>query len=213
MFIKICGITNSNDAEFAVLCGATALGFIFYPKSPRYINPEKAARIIQKLHRKIYKVGVFVDHPAEDVNVTAAGIGLTHVQLHGNEEPAYCDQMQARVIKAFRIRDNCDIEKMRGFTAPLFLLDAFSKNAYGGTGKTFDWSLALEAAKLGRPIILSGGLSPDNVSEAIKKVRPFGVDVSSGVETRPGRKNSEKVKLFIERALESFDKIKITTGE
>jgi phosphoribosylanthranilate isomerase len=207
MFIKICGITNYSDAKLAISCGATALGFIFYPQSPRYIKPQKANLIIQKLPRKIHKIGVFVDAPAEDVNVTAAGIGLTHVQLHGNENPAYCGEMQASVIKAFRIKDNTDIEKMRGFTAPLFLLDAFSKNAYGGTGKTFDWSLALEAAKLGTPIILSGGLDPENVSEAIKKVHPFGVDVSSGVEIKPGRKNPEKVKLFIERAIESFNKI------
>lgn len=213
MFIKICGITNSNDAEIAISSGATALGFIFCPKSPRYIFPEKAARIIEQLPRKIDKVGVFVDETVEDVNVIAAGVGLTHVQLHGDEDPAYCNEMQARLIKAFRIKDNSDIEKIRGFTALFFLLDAFSKTAYGGTGKTFDWSLAVDAAKLGTPIILSGGLDPENVSEAIKKVRPFGVDVSSGVETRPGRKNREKVKLFIERAVESFDKIEIATGE
>ena len=213
MFIKICGITNSDDAGYAISCGATALGFIFYPKSPRYIFPENAARIIDNLPRKIYKVGVFVDEPAEDVNVTAAGVGLTHVQLHGNEDSAYCDKMQAKIIKAFRIKNADDVANMRCFTAPLFLLDAFSEKTYGGTGKTFDWSLALEAAKLGTPIILSGGLDPDNVSKAIKKVQPFGVDVSSGVETRPGRKDPEKVKLFIERAIESFDKMKIKTGK
>jgi len=207
MFIKICGITNKDDAGFAVSCGASALGFIFYPKSPRYIQPHDAAKIIETVPEAVSKVGVFVNSPAEEVNKVAADIGLTHVQLHGDESPAYCDSMDAKVIKAFRMKDTDDLEKIFRYHNPIFLLDTFAEEAYGGTGKTFDWTLALHAARFGNPIILSGGLTPENVSGAIEKVKPFGVDVSSGVESEPGKKDRKKVGLFIERALKTFHKL------
>lgn len=207
MFIKICGITNTADARFAVSCGATALGFIFYDRSPRYITPDQVRKIIEALPQEIDKVGVFVNSPIQEVNQIAAGSGLTQVQLHGDEDPAYCRAMKLDVIKAFRIKNSQDIEGIRLFKTAFFLLDAFAEGAYGGTGKTFDRALALKAKKYGTPLILSGGLTPDNVADSVRKVTPYGVDVSSGVELEPGLKDHEKVKRFIENAIEAFAEI------
>jgi len=207
MFIKICGITNIEDAQFAVDGGATALGFIFYPKSPRYIDPREVKKIISTLSDNVAKVGVFVDSSIENVNTIAAEIGLTHVQLHGNEDADYSRAMETKVIRAFRIGQREDLDKMKSYPAQFFLLDTFVPGKYGGTGQSFDWKLAVEAKKFGTPIILSGGLTPKNVSDAVCIVEPAGVDVSSGVELEPGRKDKEKVKIFLNNAISAFQNI------
>ncbi|GMR05150.1 MAG: phosphoribosylanthranilate isomerase [Thermodesulfobacteriota bacterium] len=197
--IKVCGITNFGDAVFAADSGADALGFIFWEKSPRYIEPQKAAEIIAGLPPFLTCVGVFVDEDAEKVNAVIRVAALDAVQLHGNEPPGYCRQMSVRVIKALRIRDIKDIEQMAGYEVSAFLLDAYKKGLPGGTGETFDWDTAVAAKEFGR-IILSGGLTPDNVGDAVARVRPYGVDVSSGIEESPGKKDHAKVSAFIKEA-------------
>ena len=204
MFIKICGITNIEDAVFAVAKGANALGFVFYQKSPRYLDPRTAKKIINILPDDIAKVGVFVNSPIESVNKIAEQAGLTHVQLHGEENPGYCHAMEKKVIKAFRIRDQKDIKAMGGYPATYFLLDSYVEGKHGGTGRKFDWALALQAKKFGVPIILSGGLSPENVAYAVYTIRPEGVDVSSGVEHKPGKKDEQKVEQFLHNAVSAF---------
>jgi phosphoribosylanthranilate isomerase len=194
--IKICGITNIEDAMVAVEAGADALGFVFYEKSPRFINPVRAAEIILRLPPFIQTVGLFVDEDAEKINWTADYCGLDLVQLHGNESPEDCLEVNRRVIKAFRVQNIVSIDPLNKYQVSGYLLDAWSPDAYGGTGRTFNWELAGAARKFG-PIILAGGLSPDNVAEAIKSVNPYGVDVSSGVESAPGKKDAALVKKFI----------------
>ncbi len=198
VMVKICGITRSEDAIFASDCGADALGFVFYSNSLRYISPERAYSIIQKLPSSIEKVGVFVNETPDRINSIVESAGLTAVQLHGDELPEFAEAIKVPVIKAIRIRDKNDIKVMAQYSVYSFLLDSFTQN-YGGSGKRFDWNIAVEAKKFGR-IILSGGLTPENVAEAIRIVEPWGVDVSSGVEVKPGVKDREKVREFIKNA-------------
>lgn len=197
--VKICGITNLDDALLAVDAGADALGFVFYEKSVRCINALAAAAIIAKLPPFIQTVGLFVNEDIEKLNWTADYCGLDVVQLHGDETPEDCLEVNRRVIKAFRMQNNVSIEPLGRYQVSGFLLDAWSPDAYGGTGRTFNWELAGAARQYG-PIILAGGLSPDNVCEALQVVQPYAVDVSSGVESAPGKKDPMLVKDFIKQA-------------
>ncbi len=198
--VKICRTTNLDDALYAVACGADALGFIFYPKAASYVPPERAAEIVRGLPPFVTPAGVFVDEPFDRVAEIAGVAGLRAVQLHGDESPEYCRRFPGlRVIKAFRVGDGFDIHRLADYEVDAFHLEAYDPNLKGGTGKTFNWGIAVEAKRYGA-IILSGGLTPDNVADAVAKVQPYAVDVGNGVETAPGQKDREKVKLFIERA-------------
>ena len=196
--VKVCGITNLEDALAAVSLGAYALGFVFAP-SPRQITPDKAAEIIAQLPPFVSRVGVFVDSPLEQVQETIAIAGLSMVQLHGSEDAEYCQALSPRVIKAFRVRSDSILRELPRYKVSAYLLDSYDAALKGGTGKTFDWSIAKAASKLGC-IILSGGLNPDNVRQAIEQVEPYAVDVSSGVEVSPGKKDHDKLRAFIEAA-------------
>jgi phosphoribosylanthranilate isomerase len=193
--LKVCGITSIEDARAAIECGAEYLGFNFYPKSPRYIAPQSARAIIEQLPDEIISAGVFVNEAQpEDVIEILAASGATMAQLHGDESPGYCASVGSeRVIKALRIGDNFDARRVLDYPAAAILLDAFDPKLYGGTGKTTNWEVAREAAKLTK-VFLAGGLSPDNVVEAIRAVGPFAVDVNSGVESAPGRKDADKLR-------------------
>ena len=194
--VKICGMTQLKDAEFAVEQGADAVGFIFYKKSPRAVTMKTVKEIIAKLPPLVDTVGVFVNESADRVNKIADYCGLDLVQLHGEESPAFCRKIRRRVIKAFRVKDLQSIKQLEKYPVSGFLLDTFSDNLHGGTGKTFDWNLALPAKKIG-PVILAGGLTPRNIRQAVSQVRPYGVDVCSGVEKSPGVKDLEKVRAFL----------------
>ena len=199
--VKICGITNIEDARAAVSVGADALGFIFHPRSARYITPDAAGRIIEAMPPFVMTVGVFVDEAAERVMEIACIAGLGAVQLHGAETPEFCASIKGvRVIKAARVREVADIYALGAYDVSAFLLDAYSPDCHGGSGLTCDWTLAASAVKYNRPVILAGGLTPENVAEAVRSVRPYAVDVASGVESAPGRKDHEKVRRFIEAA-------------
>ncbi len=198
--VKICGITNVSDALTAADAGADMLGFVFDDRSPRHVSTRAAAGMVQQLPPFIVRVGVFVDAP-EDLVMRAIGdCGLNLLQFHGNETPEYCAQFGLMSLKAFRVRDADSLRALAGFATDAWLLDAYSPDKPGGTGESFDWDLALEATKIGRPIFLAGGLTPENVAEAVRKVRPYAVDVSSGVEAAPGRKDPAKVRAFIKAA-------------
>lgn len=203
MKVKICGITNVEDAEVAVRAGADALGFVMYRKSPRFVEPAVAKAIIAGLPPFVLPVGVFVNEEAERVRALMDECGFALAQLHGDESAFYCQNLGRPVLKAIRLKDRGAFLALAEFHGRAnvrgFLIDAFSDQAYGGTGKTVDWTLAQEAAR-SAPIILAGGLTPTNVAEAISYVRPYGVDVSSGVEQRPGKKSPDNVKAFIEAA-------------
>ncbi|OGF49507.1 MAG: N-(5'-phosphoribosyl)anthranilate isomerase [Candidatus Firestonebacteria bacterium RIFOXYA2_FULL_40_8] len=198
--IKICGITNLEDALFAADLGANAVGFVF-AKSPRQVKPEQVRKIIEKLPPFIAKVGVFVNEVPSHVAKIAKEAGLTSVQLHGEEIPQFCASLSPlTVIKGIRVRDESDIKMLAAYEfVSAYLLDSFVQGKKGGTGKTFDWKLALLAKKHGKPVILSGGLTPQNILEALKRVEPYGVDVSSGVESKPGKKDKKKLKDFIQK--------------
>jgi phosphoribosylanthranilate isomerase len=198
--VKICGITNIDDAVAAVDFGADAIGFVFFEKSPRYISHANAAAIIKKLPSFTTTIGVFVNEKPEQIEKI---IDLTHidaVQLHGNEPPEMCD-ISRRVIKAIRVKSLESLDPLINYKDKVsaFLLDTFTPDILGGTGQIFNWDIAIYAKQFGK-IILAGGLTPDNVAEAIRRVRPYGVDVSSGVEAKKGKKDYRKMKLFIERA-------------
>ncbi len=196
--VKICGITNLDDALAAVDLGADALGFVFAP-SPRHVAKETVQAIIEQLPPFISKVGVFVDEDEDKVNMIAKMCGLDTLQFHGNEQEDYCLKFDQSVIKAIRVKDETSIKKLGDYNGIAYLLDSYKAGKPGGTGATFDWSLAVEAKKYG-PIILSGGLDPFNVAAAVKTVAPFAVDVASGVESSKGRKDTEKIKQFIGNA-------------
>jgi len=195
--VKICGITNLPDAQAAVEAGADALGFNYYEKSPRHLTVSAAAGISKQLPPFVMRVGVFVNAPEELVLRAIADSGLSMLQFHGEEPPEFCTQFGLMSMKAFRIRDAASLPEMPKFQTDAWLLDAYSPEARGGTGEKFNWELAIEAQKLGKPIFLAGGLTPENVAEAVRKVRPFGVDVASGVESSPGKKDHQKMKDFI----------------
>jgi phosphoribosylanthranilate isomerase len=197
--IKICGITNPDDARLAAELGAHALGFIFYSKSPRWVEPVVAREIIKNLPPLVMTVGVFVDEEAGVVKEIAATAGLDWVQLHGQEPPEYCRALKRRVIKGFRIKDAGSLSLLPDYQGSVqaFLLDTYKAGTAGGTGETFDWALASQANALG-PIILAGGLTPGNVARAIHAAQPAAVDVASGVEAAPGKKDPEKLRAFFE---------------
>ncbi|WP_085812892.1 phosphoribosylanthranilate isomerase [Geoanaerobacter pelophilus] len=197
--VKICGITSLDDALMAVEAGADALGFVFFEKSPRCLGPDAAARIIRELPPFIQVVGLFVNAELDFVNRTADTCGLDLVQLHGEESPAYCGLVRRRVMKAFRVRGPETLAALPDYKVSAYLLDAYSPVSHGGTGERFDWEHAVAAKEQGR-IVLAGGLNPDNVAQAVAKVAPYAVDVSSGVELSPGRKDRDKVRLFIAEA-------------
>lgn len=199
--VKICGITNLEDALMAVHAGADALGFVFCETSPRHVSPGQAAGIIRHLPPFIQTVGLFVNASDAAVNETADACGLDIIQLHGEESPDFCAGIRRRVIKALRVRDAASLEPMASYRVSAFLLDAWSPSAHGGTGLTFNWDIAADAARRGS-IVLAGGLTPDNVADAIGQVRPCGVDVSSGVESAPGVKDAARVGEFIRKAKE-----------
>ena len=198
--VKICGITNKDDAWAAVELGADALGFVFYRRSPRYVRPERAREIIERLPPFVTTVGVFVNEEKETLKQGIEVSGVIAVQLHGEESPAYCASFRnMKVIKVFQVSDDFDPEILGDYEVDAYLLDAYRKGLYGGTGKTFSWEMARRAKKYGR-IILAGGLTPENVAQAIREVGPYAVDVSSGVEQSPGVKDREKVRSFLARA-------------
>jgi phosphoribosylanthranilate isomerase len=194
--VKVCGITSREDAVAAVEAGADALGFVFVPGTPRCVHPEVAERIVGVLPPFVTPVGVFMNQPLEEVLRIAARCGLQAVQLHGDEPEAYSRRIPLRVIKAVRVRDAESLRMLPTYPAHAFLLDAFVEGQAGGTGTPVSWELAVQA-KGHAPIILSGGLRPDTVGLAVRRVRPYGVDVSSGVEVSPGRKDHQKVREFI----------------
>jgi phosphoribosylanthranilate isomerase len=198
--VKICGITNVPDALAAAEAGADVVGFVFHEQSPRFVRIGEAAEIIRELPPHVLKAGVFVNAPEDFVAEAIQNCGLNLLQFHGDETPEYCVQFGPLSIKAFRIRDAASLNGLQAYKTDAFLLDAYSPSQRGGTGETFNWALAAGAQKFGRPIFLAGGLKPENVSEAIRQVRPYGVDVSSGVEKAPRVKNHAKVKAFIEAA-------------
>jgi phosphoribosylanthranilate isomerase len=204
--VKICGITSEKDALAAVESGADALGFVFYPQSPRSIKPEHAKKIIAAVPPFVSTVGVFVDRPTAEIEDICSFTGINIVQLHGSEPPADC-RISKKVIKAFRIKEMSDLSMLTDYSnASAFLLDTYSDIAIGGTGQVFNWEVAVEARKLGK-IILAGGLSPDNIEDAIRTVHPYAVDVSSGVEgTEKGKKDPAKLKFFIQKAKSAFNK-------
>jgi phosphoribosylanthranilate isomerase len=197
--VKVCGITNYEDAALAVDFGADALGFNFYRPSPRYLEPAAARAIIRRLPPFVVTVGLFVNAGRPGgVSSAARAAGVEVLQLHGDETPGYCRRLEGwPLIKALRVGAGFDAAGLEEYPVHAFLLDARDGARYGGTGKVFEWSLAGPVQKL-RPIILAGGLRPENVAEAIRTVRPYGVDVSSGVESRPGRKDRALLRAFID---------------
>jgi phosphoribosylanthranilate isomerase len=198
--VKICGITNAPDALAAAAAGADALGFMFYDASPRHITLGAAAEIIRQLPPSVVKVGVFVNASTDRVVRAIGECGLNLLQFHGDETPEYCVQFGVMSMKAFRIRDADSLRTLPEYATDAWLLDAYVADNPGGTGETFNWDLAVEARKLGRPIFLAGGLTPENVAEAVRKVQPYAVDVSSGVESAPGKKDPDKIRRFIAAA-------------
>ena len=200
--VKICGVTNAADAFKALEYGADALGFNFYPPSPRYIDPEDAAGILGDLPSGVCAAGLFVNEPRQHVksvlrSCRSRGGGLTAVQFHGDEERGYCARWSLKVIKAFRVRDPETLGGIGAYPADYYLLDSWSEG-FGGSGATFTWGWL--TVPLARPVILAGGLGVDNVNTAVREIKPFGVDVCTGVEAAPGRKDHPRMKEFIAAA-------------
>ena len=203
--VKVCGLTNLEDALFACHSGADALGFILYPKSKRFIKAKEVRKITSQLPPFVTKVGVFVNEDPRDVLEILSYAHLDFAQLHGDETPEECEYVGAnRVIKVFRLRSVDEVEKIEPYAGKIraILLDTFDSKVYGGTGKPFNWEIAVRVKKTFPqiPLILSGGLNPENVKRAVETVNPYGVDVSSGVEAEPGIKDREKVERFIVNA-------------
>ncbi len=197
--IKICGITNIDDALAATEAGADALGFNFYKKSPRYVEPSKAMEIISQLPPFVLPVGLFVNEREEKIRELVTETGIQAIQLHGDESPEFCQCLGSRVIKAFQVKDKESLKHMAHYRVSAFLLDSYNNKLRGGTGVTFDWHLAVVAKTFGR-IILAGGLTPENVGEAVGLVQPYAVDTTSGVEKSPGIKDHPKIRKFIQEA-------------
>lgn len=209
--VKICGITRPADARRAAELGAWAIGMVFWPDSPRQCAIEDAEAIGAELRRRLQLAGVFVNATLDEVASTADRCGLTLVQLHGEEGPAYCREAARRtgckVMKAVRVRDAAQVRDLQRFHTDFHLLDAYSPRTPGGTGETFAWELAREHGGE-PPVVLSGGLTPENVGEAIAAARPFAVDTASGTEAEPGRKDPAKLKAFF-RAVEAADRVAV----
>lgn len=203
MFLKVCGLTRLTDARHAVGQGATALGFVFWPKSPRFVTPEAAAAIVAEIPSTVLTVGVFVNEPVDAIRTIAAQVRLSAVQLHGDEPPAYADALAWPVVRSVTL-ETADDARQAWAPETTFLLDAADRERRGGTGVLVDWTRAAALARSQR-IVLAGGLSPDNVGDAIRRVRPYGVDVSSGVEEAPGVKDFDKVTRFLDAAREAFE--------
>jgi len=198
--VKICGITNVADGLAAAEAGADMIGLMFYESSPRHITLARAAEISRALPPFLMRVGVFVNAPADFILRAIGECNLTMLQFHGDETSDFCTQFGLMNMKAIRVRDAGSLAQLEHYQTDAFLLDAHSKNGLGGTGEKFNWELAVEAQKFGKPIFLAGGLTPENVADAVRMVHPFGVDVSSGVESTPGIKDHAKVKAFITAA-------------
>ena len=194
--VKICGTTSLKDAFLAVESGADAIGFIFYKMSPRNISQKEAKEIILQLPPFIEAVGVFVNETSDKINRIAEQCKLNSIQLHGEESPALCRRVKRKVIKAFRVKNADSLKSIASYDVSGFLLDSYNDGSKGGSGQVFDWNLALRVKKQG-PVILAGGLNPYNVFTAIHRVKPYGVDVCSGVEKSPGIKDHEKIREFI----------------
>jgi phosphoribosylanthranilate isomerase len=209
--VKICGITRPSDARLAADLGAWALGMVFWPASPRACAIEEAEAIGAEFRRRLQLAGVFVNATLDEVASTADRCGLTLLQLHGDEGPAYCREAARRtgcqVMKAVRVRDAAQVRDLQRFHTDFHLLDAYSPRTPGGTGETFAWELAREHGG-DPPVVLSGGLTPDNVGAAIAAARPFAVDTASGTEAAPGRKDGAKVKAFF-RAVDAADRVAV----
>jgi len=191
--VKICGITNLDDALAAIDMGADILGFNFYRKSPRYIKPDKAAEIISKLPAFIDIAGVFVNHSAEHIRKTISAYLLDWVQLHGDESPEFCDSLSSlhvKTMKALRIRDSRDIDQAEQYFTDAVLLDAYHPDKYGGTGTAFDWNIV---GHIGKRVFLAGGINPDNAPDAVSP-GVYGIDICSGIESEPGKKDHDKMK-------------------
>lgn len=197
--VKICGITNKEDALTAVRLGAAALGFIFYKKSPRYVSPQKARKIIEALPPFIVAVGIFVNFKEEALKDIVNFCRITTIQLHGDESPAYCRRLkQFKLIKTFRIQDHVDWEAVKQYeTSSGLLFDTYHEHQYGGVGRSFNWDV-LKEKKFDKPLILSGGLNAQNVVEAVHSVKPYAIDVSSAVEESPGKKSRQRLTEFFE---------------
>jgi phosphoribosylanthranilate isomerase len=196
--VKICGVTRLEDALLAARLGADALGFNFWPRSPRHLAPEAAAAIVRRLPPSVATFGVFVDPTREELLAALAVSGIGVVQLHGDEPPALCATLGVPVVKALRVRDRHDLARIASYDVRAFLLDSASAG-YGGSGAAFDWDLAAGVARE-VPVLLAGGLRPENVADAVRAVRPLGVDVASGVESAPGLKDAARMEAFIRRA-------------
>jgi phosphoribosylanthranilate isomerase len=192
--VKICGITQYEDAKTAVSLGVDALGFIFYPKSLRYIHPKEAREIIKRLPPFIAKVGVFVDNEASLIMAVVQQTGIDTIQLHGKEPPSLCEKLPMSVIKAFAVGPDFDPAILDSYRASGYLLDTWSETQAGGTGRTFDWTIAKSIAQYHHNIILAGGLGPTNIAEALETVQPYAVEFNSGVEIKPGIKNPRKMR-------------------
>jgi phosphoribosylanthranilate isomerase len=199
MKIKICGITNAADARLCVECGVDALGFIFVERTPRYVTPDAASRIIATLPPFVTAVGVFWDHAPGHVKAVAEQCGLSALQFHGEESPEDLQEYRLPVIKTLKVAAAADLERMAGYRVAAFLLDSPSRWSEGEARPPIPWEVAAEAARR-HPVLLSAGLTPDNVAEAARRVRPYGVDVNSGVEARPGQKDERRVRRFVAAA-------------
>ena len=197
--VKICGITNLEDALASLFSGAHAIGFVFYKESPRYISPLKASNISRILPKKIIRVGVFVDEDIKTVKKIARLCNLDMLQLHGQETAGYCRKFKGyKIIKAFALKEKLDLAKISEYKGCACLFDTFSKNRPGGTGEKFNWNLLRNLDKIKAPVFLSGGLTVGNVRKAVKLLKPDWVDASSGLELKPGKKDHKKIKEFIQ---------------
>ena len=195
--VKICGITSIADGLAAAEAGADMIGLMFYEQSLRHVTLATAVEISRALPPFVLRVGVFVNPDEARVTRAIAECGLNLLQFHGDEPSDFCTQFGVMSLKALRVRDRETLNQLANFQTDAFLLDAHSKTGLGGTGEKFNWDLAVEAHKFGKPIFLAGGLTPENVADAVKQVRPFAVDVSSGVESAPGKKDAAKVRAFV----------------
>ena len=198
--VKICGITSEADALAAAEAGADAIGLMFYEGSPRHVTLEQAKAISTALPQHVMRVGVFVNAEEAFVHQALTECMLNILQFHGDETPEECSRYPVMTLKAFRVQGEETLAQLEAYPSAGYLLDAYVKDALGGTGATFNWDLAVRAQKFGKPIFLAGGLTPENVAEAVRKVQPFGVDVSSGVEIEPGRKDAEQMRTFVAAA-------------